>query len=273
MGFYRFENLKSHHFNPHLSTTQGPVIEGQYMYFRRVTKRAGTRSKPHYHPNEFMAFFLEGRTHAVLGRGRRVAGPGTLIHIPSNARHSFKAIDDLKYLYVKDRTWTLIGAAANEALPAQAMSATQVAKALKAGKYPGRRGTARDSGALVEGLGNCFYRWMDGIGPPRISGHHEQWLEGRNLAFGVVDAPAGDCFEEKRAAHEIFAYVISGVLDAQVAGKRHRAKSGDVIHVPRGSSYRWQVGKGAPVRYAAVRSTAHLEASVAKNGAADNWRG
>lgn len=146
MGFYRFESLKSHHLNPHLSTTQGPVIEGQYMYFRRVTKQGGTRSKPHYHPNEFMAFLLEGRTHAVLGKGRRVVGPGTLVHIPSNARHSFLAIEDIKYLYVKDRTWTLIGAAANEALPEQAMSATEVAKALKAGNYPGRRGTARDSG-------------------------------------------------------------------------------------------------------------------------------
>lgn len=273
MGFYRFENLKSHHFNPHLSSTQGPVIEGQYMYFRRVTKRAGTRSKAHYHPNEFMAFFLEGKTHAVLGKGRRVAGPGTLIHIPSNARHSFKAIDDLKYLYVKDRTWTLIGAAADEALPAQAMSATEVAKALQAGKYPGKRGTARDSGAIVEGLGNCFYRFMDGIDPPPISGHHEQWLEGLNLAFGVIDSPAGHATEEKRAAHEIFAYVICGTLAAEVGGERHRARAGDVIHVPRGSAYRFQVGKAMAARYAAVRSTSTLEATVAKNGAADNWRG
>jgi quercetin dioxygenase-like cupin family protein len=273
VGFYRFENLKSHHFNPHLSTTQGPVIEGQYMYFRRVTKQGGTRSKPHYHPNEFMAFLLEGRTHAVLGRGRRVAGPGTLVHIPSNARHSFLAIDDIKYLYVKDRTWTLIGAAANEALPEQAMSATQVAKALKSGKYPGRRGTARDSGAIVDGLGNCFYKWMDGIKAPPISGRHEQWLEGLNLAFGVVDAPVGHVAEEKRAAHEIFAYVLSGTIDAAVGAKRHRARVGDVIHVPRGSSYRWEVTKDGPARYAAVRSTAHLEAAIQKNGAADNWRG
>ena len=52
MPFYRFENLKSYRFNPHLSTAEGPVIEGEFMY-----------------------------------------------------------------LYVKDRTWTLIGAAADEALP------------------------------------------------------------------------------------------------------------------------------------------------------------
>jgi hypothetical protein len=62
MGFYRFEKLKSHHFNPHLSTAQGPVIEGKYMYFRRVAKRAGTGSELHYHPNELMAFPLRARS-------------------------------------------------------------------------------------------------------------------------------------------------------------------------------------------------------------------
>jgi hypothetical protein len=77
MPFYRFEKLKSYHFNPHLSSTTGPIIEGDYMYFRRVRKPAGGKSRLHYHPNEFMAFMLEGKLSAVLGRDRRVAGPGT----------------------------------------------------------------------------------------------------------------------------------------------------------------------------------------------------
>ena len=51
MPFHRFEKLKSYHLNPHLSSTRGPIIEGQYMYFRRVSKTAGSRSRPHYHPN------------------------------------------------------------------------------------------------------------------------------------------------------------------------------------------------------------------------------
>jgi len=45
--------------------------------------------------------------HAVLARRGRLVKPGTLIHIPSNARHSFKARDDIEYLYVKDRTANL----------------------------------------------------------------------------------------------------------------------------------------------------------------------
>lgn len=45
MPFYRFEDFKSHRFNPHLSTAEGPVIEGEFMYFRMVTKCAGTGSE------------------------------------------------------------------------------------------------------------------------------------------------------------------------------------------------------------------------------------
>jgi quercetin dioxygenase-like cupin family protein len=71
----------------------------------------------------------------------------------------------------------------------------------------------------------------------------------------------------------MFAYVISGMLEAQVGRRKHRAKAGDVIHVPRNASYRLAVYGRRPVRYAAVRSTERLEAAVAKNGASDNWRG
>ncbi len=273
MGFYRFEKLKSYHFNPHLSSTQGPLIEGEYMYFRRVTKAAGGKSRLHYHPNEFMAFLLEGRISAVVGAGRRTVRPGSLIHIPSNARHSFKALEDLQYLYVKDRTWTMIGAAADEALPQQARSATEVAKDIRAGRYPGEKKAPAKSQAIISGLGNCFYSLIDKLDAPDASGHCERWTEGANLAFGFIDSPPGHRSTEKNAAHEIFAYVISGVLEAQVGRKKHRAGPGDVIHVPRGASYHLLVSGRRAARYAAVRSTARLEAAVASTGASDNWRG
>ncbi len=273
MGFYRFEKLKSFHFNPHLSATQGPIIEGEYMYFRRVTKAAGGKGRLHYHPNEFMAFLLEGKISAVVGKGLRSVRPGTLIHIPSNAQHRFIAREDLKYLYVKDRTWTMIGAAADEALPERARSATEVAKDIKAGIYPGGKKAPEKSKAIVEGLGNCFYPFIDKLDAPAASGHCERWTEGANLAFGFIDSPPGHASAEKKAEHELFAYVISGTLEAQVGRTKHRARAGDVIHVPRHASYRIAVSGRHPARYAAVRSTERLEASVARNGASDNWRG
>jgi quercetin dioxygenase-like cupin family protein len=274
MAFYRFEDLQTHHLNPHLSATRGPVIEGDYMYFRRVTKEAGSRSRPHYHPNEFMAFFLRGRSHATLGNERRVAKPGMLVHIPSNARHSFKAIEDVEYLYIKDRTWTLIGAAANRALPKEAMSAPELAQALARGENPALDRHGGASQAIVDGLGDCFYPWLERLDAPVASGHHEHWLEGKNLCFGLIDTPAGHTKEEAAAAHELFAYVISGSLATTTDEGSRVAREGDVIHVCRGSAYSFAVPQDAPsTRYAVVRSTSRLEDYVAQNGAADNWRG
>lgn len=275
MPFYRFEDFRSFRFNPHLSTAEGPVIEGEFMYFRMVTKRAGTGSQLHYHPNELMAFPLAGKINCVVGKDRRIVPPGTFVHIPPFARHGFTATEDgdLHYLYIKDRTWTLIGAAADEALPDKALSAPEVAKAVKEGRYPGKAKDAGNSGAIIEGLGNCYYPMIEALDAPAASGHCERWVEGTNIAFGFVESPPRHVTEEANAAHEVFAYVIGGTLDARVDGKTRRACAGDVVHVPKGSAYGIKVRGRDNVRYAAVRSTARLEQEIARKGAADNWRG
>jgi quercetin dioxygenase-like cupin family protein len=275
MSFYRFEGLRTHRFNPHLSTAEGPVIEGKYLYFRMVTKRAGTGAELHYHPNELMAFPLRGKGDCVVGKDRRIIQPGTFVHFPPYARHGLKATEDgdLNYLYIKDRTWTLIGAAADEALPDKARSAIEVQRDVKAGKYPGLKKDPSRSQAVIDGLGTCYYSMIEALDAPLASGHNERWVEGTNIAFGFVESPTGHVEEAKRSAHEIFLYVIRGELDANVAGNKKRVTAGDVVHVPQGASYRWQVAKKESVRYAAVRSTPRLEEAIRKSGAADNWRG
>jgi quercetin dioxygenase-like cupin family protein len=275
MPFHRFENFESHRFNPHLSTAEGPVIEGEYMYFRMVTKRAGTGSELHYHPNELMAFPLEGKINCVVGSDHRIVMPGTFVHIPPNARHGFKACEDgdLRYLYIKDRTWTLIGAAADEALPDKALSAPEVKKALREGRYPGEKKDAQKSGAILDGLGNCYYPMMDGLDAPAASGHCERWVEGTYIAFGFVESPPAHESGSTAAPHEMFIYVIRGALEASVGKEKRRAKAGDVIQIPKNERYAMKVAGTEPVRYAAVRSTPRLESAIAEKGAADNWRG
>ena len=275
MPFHRFEAMKSYRFNPHLSTADGPVIEGEFMYFRMVTKKAGTGAELHYHPNELMAFPLQGKGDCIVGKDQRILQPGTFVHFPPYARHGLKATEDgdLRYLYIKDRTWTLIGAAADEALPEKARSAIEVQRDVKAGKYPGQNKAPEKSKAIIDGLGVCYYPMIEALDAPSTSGHCARWVEGTNIAFGFVESPPGRTESAKRAEHEIFVYVIRGGLDAQVGRNKRKIGAGDVIHVPRGTAYRWTVSKGGPVRYAAVHSTPRLEAAIKKNGAADNWRG
>jgi len=275
MPFYRFEGMKSYRFNPHLSTADGPVIEGETMYFRMVTKKAGTGAELHYHPNELIAFPLRGKGDCVVGKDRRILQPGTFVHFPPYARHGLKVTEDgdLRYLYIKDRTWTLIGAAADEALPDKAKSAVEVQRDVKAGRYPGGKKAPAKSQAIIEGLGVCYYPMIESLDSPAVSGHCARWVEGTNLTFGFVESPSGHTERVKRADHEIFVYLISGGLDAQVGRKKRKVGAGDVVHVPRGTGYRWTVWKGAPARYVAVHSTPRLDAAIMKNGAADNWRG
>lgn len=273
MPFHRFENLAIHHLNPHLSTGLGPVLEGEYMYFRIISKKAGTGSEPHYHPNELMTFPLRGAMNCLVGRDRRIAGPGTFVHVPPCARHSFKATEDgdMDYLYIKDRTWTLIGTAQDEALPERARSAPELVRDLVAGRHPGQEKAPEKSQAILDGLGNCYYPMIESLAAPQPSGHHEQWVEGRHLAFGFVQSPRGHVERVDSAPHEYFFYVIDGTLDVDIDGEMKRISGGDVAQIPKGAGYRISVIE--PTRHAGVRSTPLLEDSIAKHGAADNWRG
>jgi quercetin dioxygenase-like cupin family protein len=82
----------------------------------------------------------------------------------------------------------------------------------------------------------CFHRFTDGFQAPVASGHREQWLEGANLAFGFAESPAGHSVAEKKAAHELFVYILAGMLDARLGRVKKKARAGDVIHVPRGTA-------------------------------------
>ncbi len=264
MPFHRFENIDSTYLTPHLSTGKAPIIEGRYMYFCRTFKEAGTGSELHYHPNELLIFPLAGKINAVVGKDRRIVSPGTFIHVPANARHSMKATEDedLSYLYIKDRTWTVVGIAADEAPPEKAMSVEEVNRVHQSGVWAGQEKQPEKSQAILEGLGECYYPIVDSLDAPAASANRVCLIEGERLAFGYFEYPAGYERPAGTAAHEEFMYVLSGGIDIQVADESRNAEPGDVIEIPKGSETGFKVTGGAPVRYAAVRSMPYLEMRI-----------
>ncbi|MBX9810508.1 MAG: cupin domain-containing protein [Burkholderiales bacterium] len=260
MPFYRFEDFESNYLTPHLSTGKAPLIEGKYMYFCLLHKNAGTGSELHYHPNELLIFPLRGKINAIVGRDRRIIGPGMFVHVPAFARHSMRATEDgnCQYLYIKDKTWTVVGLAEDEAVPEKAMTVDEVNKKYNVGDRDKHRKAQGTSQAIIDGLNTCFYPILEALDAPRASTRRVNWIEGERLAFGFFEVPAGYEEPQARTEHEIFIYVLSGEINARAGNENKTAGSGDIIHVPRGDTYRLQV-KSPFTRYALVRSTPYLE--------------
>ena len=260
MPFYRFEDIESNYLTPHLSSGKAPVIEGRYMYFCLLHKNAGTGSDLHYHPNELLIFPLRGKINAIVGKDRRIVSPGTFVHAPAYARHSMRATEDgnLQYLYIKDKTWTVVGLAEDEAVPEKAMTVAEVNRKYQVGEREKHVKAEGKSQVVVEGLHECFYPIVSSLDAPRCSGRHVSWIEGERLAFGYFEVPGGYDEPEMEAQRETFVYVLSGAMKADSAGEKKTVESGDIVYIPRGERYRFAV-EGDYVRYALVCSTPYLE--------------
>ena len=259
MPFHRFEDFESNYLTPHLSTGKAPVIDGRYMYFCLLHKNAGSGSELHYHPNELLIFPVRGKINAIVGRDRRIVAPGTFVHAPAYARHSMKATEDgnLQYLYIKDKTWTVVGLAEDEAVPDQAMTVDEVNRKYTVGDRDRHQKIQGRSQAVIDGLPVCYHPILDSLEAPPRSGRCVNWIEGERLAFGLFEVPAGYAEPESESAREMFVYVLSGKMDAMAGADRKTVSAGDIVYVPRGERYRLQVR--GHVRYAVVCSTPYLE--------------
>jgi quercetin dioxygenase-like cupin family protein len=260
MPFFRFEDFESNYLTPHLSTGKAPLIEGKYMYFCLLHKNAGTGSELHYHPNELLIFPIRGKINAIVGKDRRIVSPGTFVHAPAYARHSMRATEDgnVQYLYIKDKTWTVVGLAEDEAVPERAMTVDEVNRKYGVGERDKHIKTQGESQAIIEGLNTCYYPIVESLDAPQISARREVWIEGERLAFGFFDVPGGHEEPEAGSRQEAFFYVLSGTVEATCGKERKTLGQGDIVYVPRGEKYRL-LAQAPFARYAAVRSTAYLE--------------
>ena len=73
--------------------------------------------------------------------------------------------------------------------------------------------------------------------------------------------PSGHDEPQLTADHELFVYILSGELEAQSGAVSKMIKAGDIIHAPRGDTYRLQV-RSPFARYVMVRSTSYLEQRI-----------
>ncbi|MBE88985.1 MAG: hypothetical protein CMM76_06020 [Rhodospirillaceae bacterium] len=267
MPFHRFEEYENVLLTPHLSTAEAPIIEGKYLYYCLNQKRAGTGSELHYHPNELLIFPVLGKINAVVGKDRRVVDQGTFVLVPPNARHSMKATEDgpLAYLYVKDQTWGVVGVAEDEALPDEAPTMEYSQSIVDTGEHKKKK--EGDSQAIVDGIPNCYYPLLEALDAPYRAGTSISWIEGARSAFGLYELPNGHEESQEASKNEQFYYVLEGSMDFSVGNDSKQVTTGDIIEIPKGAPYKFTSTKEEPVRFAAVRSNAHLEDLIDNQGA------
>ena len=96
---------------PAYSTANGSCIEGDRMIVALMRMPAGTGAEVHSHPNEQGIYFLEGTFEGEIEGQPFSAKPGTVLYIPSNAKHSGKAskAGDVVFFTVKDASHSLHG--------------------------------------------------------------------------------------------------------------------------------------------------------------------
>ena len=277
MPFVRFDDIERGRMTPNLSSAEGPIIEGEYMYFCNVFKKTGTGSELHYHPNELLIFPLGGKTNAVVGKDRRIIEPGTFVHVPAFARHSIKATEEgpISYLYVKDQTWTVVGVAADEAPPEEAISVNEINRQFETGEIEDRKNKnvgpdSEKSLAIIEGLGDCFYPILESFDEPCRGYRRVSRIEGERLAFEFAELPPKYASGEYKSANEKFMYIINGQIDVTIGSEKRTLEEGDIAQICKGDTANINTSDNQTVRYAAVESMPFLERKVdlmrSKNG-------
>lgn len=270
MPFHHFEDMESVKLTPHLSSAESPIIEGKYLYFCLNQKKAGTGSELHYHPNELLIFNVMGKINAVVGKDRRIVPTGTFILVPPNVRHSMKATEDgpCAYLYIKDRTWSIVGIAADEKMPEMAMSVEEANEKFEAGEIVDRKGGSVQfdeeghDDIIIDGVPDCYYPMLPTLEAPFRKGTQITWIEGERSAFGYYELPNGYEESQNAADHEYLHYVLEGEVRARVGNDEQFAGKGTIIEIPKGTGYSLRVDPGTPTRLAAVRSSSFLEKTL-----------
>jgi quercetin dioxygenase-like cupin family protein len=87
------------------SSGEGASFNGERIYCALVTKKPGSGSKPHFHPDETFNYILDGALQVEMDGETFVVPTGCLLHIPANMVHTAVATEDgaATYLVWRDR--------------------------------------------------------------------------------------------------------------------------------------------------------------------------
>lgn len=234
------------------SSTVGAVLTGERIILTLGTQARGSGAKPHTHPNEQFNYVLQGTMVNEIEGELVFAGPGTLLHTPTNAVHTGLACpdEDLVFLAIKDTRHGIVGPPVDgqytgpNYLPGFGTRSDEPMKSTaqmlaEAGRDPAGEKTryVYDFGNGDEKPGRVSRVKVTPAGPLPWSGASGTVITGELLHVAVLRYPRGAAVSVNSSPAERFAFVASGTLRGEVDGRAATIGTRSIVHVPPGVPY------------------------------------
>lgn len=91
MSVYRWTELPVDHVSAGITRQ---MVVGERAMFCRFTYAPGTREPVHHHESEQFSYVVKGRVRFLLEGRSLAAGPGDIVHMPSNVPHGAEVLED-----------------------------------------------------------------------------------------------------------------------------------------------------------------------------------
>lgn len=190
--------------------TNGSWVEGERLIFGKLKIPAGTRSKPHSHPNEQISLVLSGQVRMNVEGDEKLLVADDISYRPPNAVHSAEVLEgeDFVFITAKDTSWGIQG---NLATPEEA---------------------ARQGGPDAVQHFYSVSEMEDRKAGEAYADTHGAWIEGERVIFGKLSIPAGTKAAPHSHPNEQMVIVLSGSFHMNIDGDERTLVADDIAHIP-----------------------------------------
>lgn len=101
MPFLDLDNISDELVTPKHSTAFGKLVTGEQVELGLLRYKKDEGAEPHSHPHEQIFLVLKGVVQATLDGEVKLLHPGQVMHVPPNALHGIRIVEDAEVISAK----------------------------------------------------------------------------------------------------------------------------------------------------------------------------